>query len=236
MARQCAEVLAGGARLRSRTDVVVTRETAHAGGSQIFPVRSIDSNDSRLAPAVLDDAAVDFVAEELGVVVDHKGYADLAQARAILDAPPAVLEALWQKVTDLAKHRRIDPGLRSDILRVAEQVDPDLVEQLKHEMDEAVPSAVLEAHQDELIPDRLTLGAFPMAGKLPAPSIEEWLREDPRRLRGVLIEASRFCRDDRQLVESTLQLAKDVGIDLKLAADVVSHALMDARQPQAVAR
>jgi hypothetical protein len=33
-----------------------------------------------------------------------------------------------------------------------------------------------------------------------------------------------------------LQLAKDVGIDLKLAGDVVSHALMDARQPQAVAR
>jgi hypothetical protein len=103
-------------------------------------------------------------------------------------------------------------------------------------MDEAVPSAVLEAHQDELIPDRPTLGAFPTPGKLTAPSIEAWLLEDPRRLRGVLLESCRFSKNDRLVVESVLQLAKDVGIDLRLARDVVSHALMDARRPEEVAR
>jgi hypothetical protein len=80
------------------------------------------------------------------------------------------------------------------------------------------------------------MGGFPTAGKLAAPSIEAWLREDPSRLRGVLGEASRFCKDDRRVVEGVLQLAKDAGIDLKLAGDVVRHALMDARQPQAMAQ
>jgi hypothetical protein len=185
----------------------------------------------------LSTSAVDAIADQLGATVEQFGrYGDLDRARAVLDADPDVLARLWEKVDALAKHRKFDPELRADILKVAGRIDPDLVEQLKRELDEAVPAVVLEAHAHELIEDRLTLGAFPTAGKLTAPSIEEWLRQDPRRLRGVLIEACRFCRDDRRVVESVLQLAKDVGIDLKLAGDVVGHALMDARQPRAVAR
>jgi hypothetical protein len=182
-------------------------------------------------------STVDVIADQLGATVDQLGrYGDLDQARSVLDGPPGPLEALWAKINELARHRKIQPELRRDILRVAEKVAPDLVAQLKHEMDEAVPSAVLAAHQDELIPDRLSLGAFPTADKLAAPSIEAWLREDPTRLRGVLGEASRFCSDDMLVVEGVLQLAKDAGIDLKLAGDVVRHALMDARQHQGVAQ
>jgi hypothetical protein len=202
----------------------MTSATALSGGSTV-----------RSAAAAAAAAAE--IAGELGSSIDQLGgYGDLDKARAVLDAPLEVLEALWQKVDDLAKHGKIQPELRRSILRVAAQVDPGLVEQLKHELDEATPSAVLEAHEAELVADRLTLGAFPVLGRLTAPSIGAWLREDPRRLRGMLGEASRFGADDRRVVESVLQLAKDAGIDLTLAGDVVSHALMDARRPEAVAR
>ena len=172
------------------------------------------------------------IADELGGTVDHLSrYSDIDQARTILDGPPGPLEALWAKINELAEHRKIQPEVRRDILRVAEKVAPELVAQLKHEMDEAVPSAVLEAHQDELVPDRPTLGAFPRRDTLDAPTVEDWLREDPRRLRGVVFETARFSADDQRVVESVLGLAHSLGIDLKLAADIVGHALRDARHP-----
>jgi hypothetical protein len=137
----------------------------------------------------VERSTVDEIAADLGVVVEQFGrYGDLYQERTILDAPPGVLEALWQKVNDLAKHRKIQPELRRSILRVAAQVDPTLAEQISRELDEAVPGAVIEAHQDELIPNKPTLGAFPSPAKLEGASLEGWLREDPRRLRGVVFE------------------------------------------------
>ena len=154
----------------------------------------------------------------------------------MLDGPPGALEALWAKVEELARHRKIQPELRRDILRVVEQVAPDLVPQLKRELDEAVPAAVLEAHAHELIEDRATLGAFPRRDTIEALTAGEWLKEDPRRLRGVLFEACRFSKDDRAVVEGVLQLAENVGIDLRLAGDIVGAALRDARHPQAVAQ
>jgi hypothetical protein len=176
--------------------------------------------------------AVDEIAADLGVTVDRLGYADLDQARTILDAPPGVLEALWAKVDALAKHRKIDPGLRRDILRVAEQVDPTLAEQLKRELDGAVPAVVLAAHEDQLIPPQLpALGAFPAATKLEGASLEDWLRDDPRRLRGVVFEVAQFCSDDQRVAEGVLSLAHTLGIDLRRATDVVGHALLDARHP-----
>jgi hypothetical protein len=172
------------------------------------------------------------IADELGGTVDHLSrYSDLDQARTILDAPPGVLEALWSRVNELAKHRRIDPQLRSDLLRVAEQIDPDLVPRLKLELDIATPAAVLEAHASELIANQVTLGAFPVSTRLEGATVEDWLREDPRRLRGVVFETARFSADDQRVVESVLGLAHSLGIDLKLAADIVGHALRDARHP-----
>ena len=160
-----------------------------------------------------------------------------SQARALLDDPdPNAIARLWEQVEDIWRHRRIDPELRADILRVAAKIDPALVEQLEREMDKAVPSAVLSAHQAELIPDQEALGAFPRSDKLTAPSIDTWLVEDPLRLRGVVLEACRFCRDDRLVVTAVMQLAERLCIDLELAKGVVCHALIDARRPQAVAK
>ena len=161
---------------------------------------------------------------------------DLDQARALLAAPADVLARLFEKVEALHRHRRIDRELRRDILRVAGRIDPALVEQLKLELDEATPAAVLEAHQAELIPDRPALGAFPRRDTLEAPTVDKWLREDPRRLGGVVHEVARFCRDDRRVVESVLALAESLGLNLHLAADIIGCALRDTRHPQAAAQ
>jgi hypothetical protein len=182
-------------------------------------------------------SAVDEVASQLSATVDRFGrYGDLDQAREFLDGPPEVVEALWAKMVELWRHRKIDPELRAAIIHIAERVCPELVDRLKHELDQFVPAVVLEAHQDELIEDKPTLGAFPCAGTMSAPSIEVWLIEDPRRLRQVTLEVARFCADDRQVAESVLELAHDLEIDLNLAAGIVGHALLDARHPQAVAK
>ncbi len=163
---------------------------------------------------------------------------DVDQARALLAGPPDVLANLWLKVDSLWRHRQIDPELRRDILRVAAKVAPELVAKLERELDEAVPAAVLEAHFNELIEDRPTLGAFPSASNITAPSIEAWFVEDPRRLRGLVLEAYRFTSDERAIVQSVLGFAYKLGIDLAMAKDIVTHALIDARarHDEAVAR
>jgi hypothetical protein len=161
---------------------------------------------------------------------------DLDQARAVLAGPPEILARLWETVDELWRHRQIDPELRRDILRVAAKVGPDLVAQLEDELDEVVPAAVLEAHAHELIPNRAALGAFPRRDSIEAPTASEWLTEDPLRLRNVTLEIARFSKDDRLVAESVLGLAELLGIDPDLAVDVVTHGLIDARHPAAVAR
>jgi hypothetical protein len=147
-----------------------------------------------------------------------------------------VLARLFEKVDALARHRKIDPDLRAAIVRVAEGVDPNLAGQLARELDEATPAAVLAGHAGELIEDRPSLGAFPARDKPSDFSIENWLREDPRRLRGVTLEVCRFTNDNRVVVEGVLQLAEAIGIELRLAGDIIGSALREARHPEAVAR
>jgi hypothetical protein len=161
---------------------------------------------------------------------------DLDVARALLAAPYDVLARVWERLDALAKHRKIDFELRRRILRVAEKVAPTLVEQLELELDVAAPAAVLAAHQTELIPDRPALGAFPAASKMTAPSIDAWIIEDPTRLRGVVAEVARFCKDDRRVVESVLVLADQLGIDQHLAGSIIGPALRDVRHPKAAAQ
>jgi hypothetical protein len=161
---------------------------------------------------------------------------DLDQARALLDGPPEGVEKLWSKVNDLAQHRRIDPELRRDLLRVAERVAPGLVGQITLELDYAVPAAVLEAHQDELIENRRSLGAFPRRESLEAPTPEEWIVADPRRLRALTFEIARFTTDDQRIAEPVLTLAEALGIDQRLAIDVTAAALRDVHRLAAVAR
>ncbi len=185
-----------------------------------------------------DTSAADYVASLFDDAIRRNEHTDIDQARAILDSDPDILERLWQKVDDLAKHRRIDPELRADILRVAEQIDPALAEQLERELDLAAPAVVLAAHEDELVPNRPTVGAFPPADNITAPSIEDWFREDPTRLRGLVLEASRFTTDEKLVVEGVLELAFRIGIDRQLAVDVTTHALIDSRtrRSEAVAK
>jgi hypothetical protein len=161
---------------------------------------------------------------------------DLDGARALLDAPVDVLARVFEKAEELWRHRRIDPELRADILRVAERVDPVLAEQLERELDTMLPAAVLAGHEAELIEDSPAFGAFPCSDSFTAPSIEAWLVEDPRRLRGVTLEACRFTPDDRLVAEGVLSLAESLGIELRQAGEIVASALRDARYPQAVAR
>jgi hypothetical protein len=123
-------------------------------------------------------------------------------------------------------------------LRAAAKFGPELVGQIEHELDFAVPSVVLGAHEHELVLNTVALGAFPSPLNMSAPSIEDWLREDPTRLRGVTFEVAQFSKDDRVVATSVLTLAKALEIDLKLAGDVVAHALIDihaARNNAAVA-
>jgi hypothetical protein len=161
------------------------------------------------------------------------------RAQTLLDGDHVdAIEKLWQEVTDLWRHRRVDVELRTDILRVAAKVSPELVDQLERELDVATPAAVLEAHP-ELIEDRPALGAFPSAEHLDgAPSVEDWYVADPRRLRAYVLEAYRFGSDEKVVVQSVLEFAYKLGIDLALAKDIVTHALIDARahHDEAVAR
>jgi hypothetical protein len=140
----------------------------------------------------------------------------LDAARALLAAPSAI-EALWARVNDLNEHRKLDPELRKALLRLAEKIS-------------------LAGHFTELVEDKPAMGAFPRRDSMEAPTVEEWLREDPRRLRGVTLEIARFSSDDRVVAEAVLSLAEAVGIDQRLAIDVTAHALRDARQHRAVAR
>ncbi len=172
----------------------------------------------------------------LGSSDQGQNTSDLDQARALLASPPDVLARIFEIVDALARHRKIDPELRVDILRVAEHVAPGLVEQLEEELDIATPGVVLEAHWHELIEDRPALAAFPRADNITAPSIEDWFREDPRRLRGLVFEAYRFSTDEKLIVAGVLELAFRIGIDRQLAVDITTHALIDARHHEAVAR
>lgn len=167
---------------------------------------------------------------------DSKSTDALEQAQAILGSPPDVLARLWEKVDALARHRKIDPELRRDLMRVAEKVYPTLAEQIMLELDVATPAAVLEAHEHELIEDRPSLGAFPRRDSPEAPTAAEWLREDARRLRRVTLEVARFTTDDRLVAESVLSLAETLELEFDLAVDIIASALRDARHPLAVAR
>jgi hypothetical protein len=166
-----------------------------------------------------------------------KARSDLALAQQLLAADPDVFTRVWERVDALARHRKVDPELRAAILRVAEKVAPDLVGQLKEELDLVVPAAVLEAHAHELIPDVPAVGAF-LSAATPEAAVGpgEWVAGDPERLRGIVFEVCRFCKNNQQVAESVLELAQSLGIDLELAAGIVGHALLDARHPQAVAK
>ena len=85
------------------------------------------------------DLASGTTANTLVTTTDENDSTD--QARALLDDPdPNAVARLWEQLEDIWKHRKIDPQLRADILRVAGRIAPALVEQLEREMDKVVPA------------------------------------------------------------------------------------------------
>lgn len=145
-----------------------------------------------------------------------------------------VLE-LWSRVEKAKATRDADPELRTAILKRCGQLnDRDLGATIRKELDEASPAVVLEAHFAELVPNRPALGAFrgawPRRARLDTPSADEWLKEDPRRLAGVVVEMRRFSSDLPKIVQSVLDLADSLSIEADLADRIVTGALRDARR------
>ncbi|HTV11389.1 MAG TPA: hypothetical protein VME20_05955 [Acidimicrobiales bacterium] len=71
--------------------------------------------------------------------------------------------------------------------------------------------------------------AFPRRGREDAPTAEELLRQDPRRLAFVIFEAARFGGDLKAVVEGVLILADSLGIEEATADAVVADAVREIR-------
>ena len=72
---------------------------------------------------------------------------------------------------------------------------------------------------------RPALGAFPRRDTPDAPSVDQWLRDDPRRLAGVIVEAARFTDDLKCIVVGVTNLADRVGIDEEEADKIIAAAI-----------
>lgn len=104
-----------------------------------------------------------------------------------------------------ALRRTIDHALRLKRLSEAQAAE------IRAALDEVPPAAVLASYDRELIEDRPALGAFPRSDFMPAPDVDQWFHDDPRRLKGVLHEAACFG-DVGRAVEAAVDLAERLGI------------------------
>lgn len=140
-------------------------------------------------------------------------------------ADPCAVEKVWNEIERRHAARTVDPELRRSILARLGDIDPAVADEIRQELGEMAPAVVLQAHLEELVPDKQALGAFPRRETLEAPTATEWLAEDPRRLAGVVREMSRFTTDRRLVVAAVLDLADAVGIEQGLADRIVCGAL-----------
>ncbi|MGA3219992.1 MAG: hypothetical protein ABSE77_13090 [Acidimicrobiales bacterium] len=153
-----------------------------------------------------------------------------------LDNPdPRDVERLWNEINRLHKVRGIDPELREGILRqLSEAVSEARLGEveastIRAELDRDYPSAVLSSHWRQIIRDRPALGAFPRR-KLPhVPTPEEWLREDPSRLAGVVAEMRHFGINFSAIVQAAVHLADCAGIDTRKADQTIAKAVWELR-------
>jgi hypothetical protein len=149
---------------------------------------------------------------------------------------PSDVDRVWHVVAERHRARHADPELRASIVRrlaeLAGRITPAAAAEIRAALDELLPAVVLDAHRDVLIDNRPALGAFPRARFRPSRSSEDWLREDPRRLAGLLQEALRFGHDVRRTVESVVDLAERLGI----AEDVYLPILREAARQVPVRR
>ncbi|MCU1490716.1 MAG: hypothetical protein JWM85_2121 [Acidimicrobiaceae bacterium] len=76
-----------------------------------------------------------------------------------LDQPDDVLR-LWAEARRVSEHRKVEPALRIDLVRLAIAADPAVSDEVLAALDRVTPAAVLEAYFAELVPDRSTIGAY----------------------------------------------------------------------------
>ena len=143
-------------------------------------------------------------------------------------SPDAILR-LWEATRRVHAARASDPRLRADILRRCQQLeDGDLAATIRAELDETHPGVVLEAHWRELIPNRPALGAFPRHELIATGSPDQWIKDDPRRLTGVVHEMARFTENLKEIAQGALDLADRLGIDEQEADRIVCAAFRDS--------
>lgn len=148
------------------------------------------------------------------------------------------LERAWQELEKRRQIRALNPKLRADVERAVHRaltaggIDEAEAQAIQGELDEAHPSIVLAAHWKELTPNHSALGAFAPAApptRVVPYGPNNWLREDPSRLAAVVIEISRFCKDEPRVAEAVLDQARRLGIEEDLAVGVIVKALVRAR-------
>ncbi|MFZ0059395.1 MAG: hypothetical protein WAL35_05050 [Acidimicrobiales bacterium] len=136
------------------------------------------------------------------------------------------------RAEEIWRHRAVDPALRAAVLQAIERavgagrLPAARANLVRAELDHSTPAAVLEAHADALIEDRPTIGAFPRVREgVEPPNLDDWLREDPRRLGRIVDEAARFRFDLKAVAAEVLALADTLGVDEALADQIVADAL-----------
>ncbi|MDA8297424.1 MAG: hypothetical protein M0004_12710 [Actinomycetota bacterium] len=153
------------------------------------------------------------------------------------------LEAIVAAIARLRDHERVDPELRSTVLRrigealAAGRITVAQATAIRAELDEAVPIAVLTGHFAELTPPELlnkpTIGyyrkAFPREARA-VPDISAWYREDPERLRGVVAEMARFCSDWKRIAAATAEIADRAEIPETVADEVIAAVIRQLRE------
>lgn len=144
------------------------------------------------------------------------------------------VHGLEQALDELARRRALgdaDPPLRAALLRGCNRLDDRdarLASTIREELDAMHPHAVCAGRWRDLVEDRSSLGAFPRRDSLDAPTLEEWLQDDPRRLVRVVHEMLRFSHDLPRVTAAALELADRAGLDPELADKVVCAGLRAA--------
>ncbi len=145
----------------------------------------------------------------------------------------ADIDRLWHELKRAHELRTADPELRHNIEKAITvaldrgAITEEQATEIDLMLESCVPGAVLEAWWKELIPnlDRATIGAFPRRECEPAPNLDQWFRDDPTRLRGVMHEASRFTNDLKRIAAVALDIADKLGIPEDVADQIVADEL-----------
>ena len=165
------------------------------------------------------------------------GAAEIAKLRA------DDVVALWERVQRV-KRSRTDPegqALGRVIIGralAARRIDPETAQSARAELEEYGLSVLLAGRWRELTPaavlNRPTVGyyrsAFPRRrNPRQAPDIDQWYRDDPRRLIAYMGEVARFTTDEERVLRVAADFAEQLGIPDPVAEEVLADGLRSVR-------